>query len=156
MEIRPVFRYDVKTLDLAKWRTSNFKEVAHFSKWSEFTLGVFAIKSIIVLYLAAQTVLTERRTRVLLEYLQLSWDRTLRSELWASSEVALQDPRKRSRSWSRQFHRVCENHFISGLYKCTVYNDDRFWRFLSLFPQCLILSTSVLCSRFKACVFMFW
>ena len=154
MEIRPVFRYDVNTRDLAKWRTSNFKQIAHFSKWSEFPLGVFAIKSIIVLYLAAQTVLTERKTRVLLEYLQLSWDRTLKIELWQSSI-------EHRAKW---LYRIGEEDLgadlvnfteFAGTSSCTVYNDDWFWRFLSLFPHSLILSTSVLCSRFKACVFIF-
>ena len=55
--------YDVTTRDLANRRASNRKQVAHFLNSSEFifVLFFFAIWWIFALYLAAQTVLTDKR-----------------------------------------------------------------------------------------------
>ena len=42
-----------------------------------------------------------------------------------SSELALQDLKGRSWAYPSEFRRVCRDHSISGLYKCTVYHSSQ-------------------------------
>ena len=82
-----------------------------------------------MLYLAAQTVLTKRRTRVFFRVPAIitrsnAKKRALsieRKATWLSSIG-----REYLGADISQFHRVCVDRFISGLSKCTVNHGDRF------------------------------